>query len=146
MQIKFKSPEAIKTRLGIERYGKAHKYFATRCKDRMNARYVPEREGALVQTSFVDNQCAIVYPQPYANYQYHGKLMVDPKTGKGAFYNENYGFWSRPKKYGMPKELTDIDLHYTKAGTGPYWEKRLKSAEMRDIEKEVQEYVKRGCK
>lgn len=146
MKVKFNSPKAIKTRLGIQKYGPAHKYFALCCKDRMNARYVPEKEGVLIQSSFVNNQCVIVYPQPYARYQYHGKLMVDPIIKKGAFYNENYGFWSRPKKYGIPKELTNQDLKYTKAGTGPYWEKRLKSAEIKDIEKEVQEYMKRGCK
>ena len=36
--------------------------------------------------------------------------------------------------------------HYTTAGTGPYWDKRMVSAEMQDVVKEVQDYVKRGGK
>ena len=34
--------------------------------------------------------------------------------------------------------------HYTTPGTGPYWDKRMVSAEMNDVIKEVQEYVNRG--
>ena len=33
---------------------------------------------------------------------------------------------------------------YTTAGTGPYWDKRMKSVEMRDVVKEVQEYINGG--
>ena len=143
MKVNFKSTSVIKTRLGIQKYGPAHKFFAERCRQYMNAKYVPERNGPLTNTSFVDNECNIVYPQSYAHYQYIGKLYVDPKYKKGAFYNENYGYWSRK---GVKKEDTDTNLKYHKAGTGPYWDKKMVSAEMQDIEKEVQEYVKRGCK
>lgn len=34
--------------------------------------------------------------------------------------------------------------HYTTAGTGPYWDKRMVSAEMDDVIKEVQDYVNKG--
>lgn len=34
--------------------------------------------------------------------------------------------------------------NYTTPGTGPYWDERMKSAEMQDVIKEVQEYVNRG--
>lgn len=34
--------------------------------------------------------------------------------------------------------------HYTTPGTGPYWDKRMVSAEMQDVIEEVQEYVNRG--
>lgn len=34
--------------------------------------------------------------------------------------------------------------NYTTPGTGPYWDKRMVSAEIQDVVKEVQEYVKRG--
>ena len=89
MKVNFKSTSVIKTRLGIQKYGPAHKFFAERCRQYMNAKYVPERNGPLTNTSFVDNECNIVYPQSYAHYQYIGKLYVDPKYKKGAFYNEN---------------------------------------------------------
>lgn len=32
-------------------------------------------------------------------------------------------------------------VNYTTPGTGPYWDERMKSAEMKDIVKEVQDYV-----
>ena len=143
MQVKFKPTEVIKTRLGIQRYGPTHKYFAERCRHYMNAKYVPERNRALVTTSYVDNTCNIVYPQPYAHYHYIGKLYVDPKYKKGAFYNENYGYWSRKD---VKKEATDINLNYSKTGAGPYWDKKMVSADMPTIEKEVQELIRRGGK
>ena len=37
-------------------------------------------------------------------------------------------------------------LNYTTPGTGPYWDKRMVSAEINDIIKECQEYMKRGSK
>ncbi len=143
MTVKFKPINTIKTRLGIQQCGPVHSFFAERCRQRMNARYVPEKEGNLVANSRVDNSCNIVYESPYAHYQYIGKLYVDPKTEKGAFYNENYGFWSRPN---TKKKPTDIDLKYRKAGTGPYWDKKMVSSEMSQIEKETSDYIKRGCR
>ena len=35
-------------------------------------------------------------------------------------------------------------LHYTTPGTGPYWDERMKSAEMQIVVKEVQNYVNRS--
>lgn len=34
--------------------------------------------------------------------------------------------------------------HYTTPGTGPYWDKRMESAEIYDVIREVQEYATRG--
>ena len=43
-------------------------------------KFVPKLTGSLSgRTRVSDSQ--IVYPGPYARYLYHGKLMVDPKTG-----------------------------------------------------------------
>lgn len=36
--------------------------------------------------------------------------------------------------------------NYTTPGTGPYWDKRMVTAEINDIIKECQEYMKRGSK
>lgn len=35
-------------------------------------------------------------------------------------------------------------VNYTTPGTGPYWDERMKSAEMQIVVKEVQDYVRRG--
>lgn len=37
-------------------------------------------------------------------------------------------------------------VNYTTPGTGPYWDERMKSAEMQDVVKEVQDYINRGGK
>ena len=36
--------------------------------------------------------------------------------------------------------------NYTTPGTGPYWDKRMVSAEIKDVVKEVQDYFDRGGK
>lgn len=143
MKVTFKPTGVIKVRLGIERYGPVHKNFASNCRDRMNARYVPKDEENLINTSFVDSNCNIIYPQPYAHYEFTGKLFVDPNTGKGAFYNKDYGFWSRPH---VAKRPTDTSLKYHTPGTGPYWNKKMVSAEMDDIVQETEELIRRGGK
>lgn len=59
----------------------------------------------------------IIYESPYARYQYKGI-----------------------SKSGKP-------LNYKTAGTGDYWDERMKSVEMQDVVKEVQDFVnKRGGK
>ena len=74
------------------------------------AKYVPTQEGILA-TNLTIEPYQITYNSPYAHYQWEGKLYVDPITGKGAFYDTNYGFWSRP---GVTKIPTDIPLNYSK--------------------------------
>ncbi len=74
-------------------------------------KYVPMDEGNL--RTIVDIQPkSITYESPYAHAQYVGYT-------KGPVNPENY----------------------TTAGTGPYWDRRMVSAEMDDVVKEVQNYV-----
>lgn len=54
---------------------------------------------------------SITYESPYASYQYYGI-----------------------SKSGKP-------LNYRTAGTGDHWDERMKSVEMQDVVKEVQDYV-----
>ncbi|WP_050636184.1 minor capsid protein [Candidatus Stoquefichus sp. SB1] len=59
---------------------------------------------------------------PYARYHWFGKLMVDPQTKKGAFFNPSYGFWSRPN---TQKVLTETPMKYSGAPQrGPKWVER----------------------
>ena len=74
------------------------------------AKYVPMREGTLAQNISIEPY-QVTYNSPYAHYQWEGKLYVDPITGKGAFYDPDYGFWSRP---GVIKIPTDTPLNYSK--------------------------------
>lgn len=134
--MKLKPISEIKTRLGIEPNGKVQKFLTQTCYKHMD-KYVPKEDGALLENVLLKND-SITYQSPYAHYQYVGKKYVDSKTKKGAFYSEDYGYWSRP---GAEKEPTNVDLNYHTAGTGPYWDKKMVSAEIDDVVKEVQQFT-----
>ena len=136
--MKLKPISVIKADLGINPNGRVQAFFTDTCKKYMD-KYVPYNDG-LLRENIDQGKDYITYESPYARYQYHGKLMV-MENGKGAFYSKNYGFWSAP---GKNKTLTDKDLNYHTPGTGPHWDKRMWSAEGKEVVKEVQEYVNRG--
>ena len=115
MPLKMRPVSEIVLNLGLNSNGKVQKYFANRCKERMNARYVPEDTGTLINTSYVDTECNIHYSQPYAFYQYYGMRQ----DGSHVVNPENY----------------------TKAGTGTYWDKRMWSAEKQQVIADVQNYI-----
>lgn len=69
---------------------------------------------------------------PYAHYQHEGELYVDPKTGKGAFYDKNSGrFWSRPdiKKVPSGKKLN----YHGGALRGDHFVERMLADHFEDI-------------
>lgn len=115
MATKLKPVSTIIMDFGLEDKGEGHNYFASRCRERMNARYVPEDTGTLIDESYVDGECNIVYNQAYAGYQYYGQR----KDG------------SRPVK------------NYSKPGTGPYWDKAMTSVESDDLVKDMQDFIKK---
>ena len=102
--------------------GSAQKFFTSELM-RLSDNYVPFASGVLKNSAIMENDgTGIIYSGPYARYHWFGKLMVDPITGKGAFYKEGYGFWSRPN---TPKVLTDKDINYQGAPMrGPRWVER----------------------
>lgn len=141
MPVQLKPTSVIKARLGIEPNGRVQKFFTNTCYKHMD-KYVPMRNGDL--RSNVDIQAdSITYESPYARYQYEGKKYV-MDNGKSAYYSPDYGFWS---KKGEKKHDSGEKLIYHTAGTGHHWDERMKSAEMQDVVKEVQDYFnKRGGK
>ena len=73
-------------------------------------KFVPKLSGTLSGgTRVSDGQ--IVYPGPYARYLYHGKLMVDPKTG------------SSYARKGSTKTLTGKSINVAKSNpmAQPEW-------------------------
>ena len=85
----------------------------------------------------------VIYNSPYAHYQWEGKLYVDPITGKGAFYDPDYGFWSRP---GVTKIPTDIPLNYSKEQNPlatSHWEVPAYNAFKDTVARAVTNYLKR---
>ena len=111
MPVKLKPTSVIKAHLGIEPNGRVQKFFTNTCYKHMN-KYVPKDEGNLRTIVDVESN-SITYESPYARYQY----------------------------YGMRDDGTHIVKNYTTPGTGPYWDKRMVSAEMQDVVKEVQDYI-----
>lgn len=67
--------------------------------------FVPAKTGSLATRARVEGN-TLIYPGPYAQYLYHGKLMVDPETG------------SSYAKKGSTKVLTGKDLVFSKAMHG----------------------------
>lgn len=84
----------------------------------------------------------VIWDTPYAHYLYEGKLYVDPITGKGAFYNKNYGFWSRPNTQKVP---SDRDLEFHGGGQrGAKWAERMWADHSQDIIREAQAVANQG--
>lgn len=111
--------------------------------NRRITRYMPFRTGALAtKLKRVISPTEIEVQGPYANYQYHGKVMVDPKTGAAGFLTPE-GWRSRR---GVAKVLTDRDLEYDTTKNplaGPYWDRKLVAAEGKAIVAELQAFVDR---
>lgn len=116
MPVKLKPTSQIKARLGLEPNGKVQKFFTNTCYKHMD-KYVPKDNGELRTVVDIESN-SITYEMPYARYQY----------------------------YGMRDDGTHVVKNYTTPGTGTYWDKRMVSAEMQDVVREVQNYVNHGGK
>ena len=102
----------IKANLGIEPNGRVQKFFTNTCYKHMD-KYVPMRTGDLRTNVDIQSDSITYKSTPYAKIQYYGIINGKP----------------------IPEE------NYTTPGTGPYWDKRMKSAEMKQVVKEVQDYI-----
>lgn len=144
MDVSFnmKPTSTIKARLGIQNGGTAHKFFTNNCYKYMGP-FVPGGVKSHINQNVFIQIDSITYLSPGSHYLYTGKKYVDPKYKKGAFYSADYGYWSRP---GITKIPTNEDLKYHTPGTGAYWDKRMWSSKGKEVIKEVQAYVDRGCK
>lgn len=116
MSVTLKPVSVITANLGLEDGGKAHAYFTERCKAYMD-RFTPRLDGHLRgETGSVDVQAdSITYELDYASYQY----------------------------YGQREDGSHKVVNYTTLGTGPYWDRRMVSANMDDIIEEVEEYIRK---
>lgn len=115
MPVRLQPTSKIKARLGIDPNGKVQKFFTNTCAKHMD-KYVPYDEGTLADYHIEGTN--VVYNQVYAKYQYYGMR----EDGSHVIKPEN-------------RDRTKHPLANT------YWDKRMVSAEMRDVVKEVQDYV-----
>ena len=114
MPVKMNPTSVIEAKLGLEPNGRVQSFFTETCYRYMD-KYVPMRDGNL-RTNVDITSDSITYESPYAGYQY----------------------------YGMRKDGSHVVRNYTTPGTGPYWDKRMVSAEIDDVVSEVQNYFNRG--
>lgn len=117
MPVKLKPTSEIIVQLGLNPNGKTQRFLQETCYKKMD-KYVPLRDGDLRTVVDLSDPQYIVYEMPYAEYQY----------------------------YGVRKDGTRAVKNYTTPGTGTYWDKRMVSAEIQDVIKEVETYMKRGGK
>lgn len=145
MSVSLKPISTIKANLGLQPNGPVQKFFTETCARYMD-NYVPFRDGNLANY-YIEGDDKIVYNQPYAHYMYIGKVMgpnVPIKNEDGIITG-----WFSPIK---PKYYTGKDIDYSQSiarghtYAGPYWDKRMWSAEKNKIIKEVQDYINRGAK
>ena len=123
MSTDIKPTSEIKIRLGINPNGPIQQFFTNTCALHMD-KYVPFDNGDLAGTVVTNgkpeagvHEDYIVYEQKYANYVY-----------KGISKNGNL-------------------LHYSThmhESAGPYWDRLMVSAEMKDVVKEVQDKIQKG--
>lgn len=102
--------------------------------------YLPRDTGQLVASGLLHTRIGsgiLVWKTPYARYLYEGYLMVDPKTGKGAFHDPvSVRFWSRP---GITKELTKTPLSFHGGGKrGSKWPEKWMSDNLNEFETNLQ--------
>ena len=118
MSIRINSLDKIKRRLNIQDNGPAHAYFTELCYKKMDE-FVPmsgNKSETSLRTTVVLTTDSITYASSYASYQYFGQR-------KDGSHKVN------PKNYTTP-------------GTGKHWDKKMKTAYMKDIVKEVKNFVK----
>lgn len=109
--------------------------------------YIPAKhihESGVIATKLGSGQ--IIWDSPDAQYHYEGKLMVDPITLKGAFYNPNakdgeLAFWSRPNTEKI-MDPQNRDLVYRGDGLmGSKWFDRMIEREYDDLLKGVNNII-----
>lgn len=106
-----KPTSEIKVNLGINPNGRVQAFLTDTCKKYMD-KYVPYREGSL-RTIVTTTKNTITYHMPYAHYQY----------------------------IGMREDGSHKVKNYTTPGTGPYWDRRMISADINNVIQEVQQYI-----
>ena len=112
MPVYIKPISVIETDLGIQENGPAHSFLTHTCRIHMD--------------KFV----------PYSGDTGHVHLRENVvETKDSVIYESPY---AHAQYVGY---TTGPVVNYTTAGTGPYWDKLMVSAEMPQVEKELQDYI-----
>lgn len=142
MSVYIKPVSVIKVRLGIQNKGPVHAFLTNTCYRYMTS-FVPGGTKSHLNQNVNLDIDSITYKNPDSHYLFNGKLYVDPKYRKGAFYSPNYGYWSRP---GITKVNSGKNLNYHTPGTGAHWDKLMLTSKGDKVVQEVQNFVNGGHK
>ena len=146
VSVSFPGTDDLLRALNMEEAGKAQQFFTNEIM-RFSDPYVPMDSAAILKNSVhpTPGFDGITYSAPYARYHWFGKLMVDPITGKGSFYDPKTGrHWSRP---GVAKVLTQRDINYQGAPMrGAKWTERMWVDHANDILQSTALFIERNKK
>ena len=108
---------------GLGGDNRAQVYLASEVK-RLSDPYVPMQSGTLKNTAVVASDgSSVTYVQPYAHYQYYGKVMA----GRA------------------PKQYTGGDLTYSGGGMrGAQWDKRMMADKSRELVNNLERFIGGG--
>ena len=147
VRVDMRPVKQIMARLGIDAKGDVQRSHPANVLRRIQ-RYMPYRSGATISLMIVQSpvdEPFIHVNVPYARMLYHGKVMVDPKTGAAGFLTSN-GWRSRR---GVDKVASGRDIQYDRSKNpraGPFWDRRLAAAEGAVLSAELQAYVRRRAR
>ncbi len=147
VRVDMRPVKQIMARLGIDAKGDVQRSHTANVLRRIQ-RYMPYRSGATIRLMIVQSpvdEPFIHVNVPYARMLYHGKVMVDPKTGAAGFLTSN-GWRSRR---GVDKVASGRDIQYDRSKNpraGPFWDRRLAAAEGAVLSAELQAYVRRRAR
>lgn len=147
VRMDMKPVKQIMARLGIDAKGDVQRFHTANVLRRIQ-KYMPYRTGATIHLMIIQspvNKPFIHVNAPYARMRYHGKVMVDPKTGAAGFLTSN-GWRSRR---GVDKVASGRDIQYDRSKNpraGPFWDRRLAAAEGAVLSAELQAYVRRRAR
>lgn len=128
--VNMNSEKKIQERLHIEDDGSAVEFLRDDVY-RLYQPYVPRVGGDLYRLVSYPNKHTIRHNSPYSHYQYKGILYLT-KSGSS---------WA---KKGEKKFATGIKLKHSVGG--PEWDKRMMTNRRNEVEKDLENFIKKGGK
>lgn len=97
----------------------------------MSNPFIPFQSGGLRRLKAYPTNYSIKYMSPDAHYHYNG-ILYAAKNGSS---------WA---KKGEKKYSTGKKMKYHTSGTGPKWDRLMMQRRSRDVENNLQSFIKRG--
>lgn len=146
IKVEMQPVNRIVTKLGVNPNGDVQMQV-TRIINQRITKYMPFRSGALAtKLKFIKSPTEIEVTGPYARVMYYGEVMVDPVTGAAGFKDAD-GQWKSRRGVAKVRSGRAFNYDTTKhPHAGPFWDRRMMTAEGQAIRFELQHYVNRRGK